>query len=169
MIYSTTDGQTKNIIERIKVELAGSNVETAPISRANELDLTAFDKVVLGASIRYGKHRPEVFDFVKKQINILERKETYFFSVNVVARKPNKNTPATNPYIKRFLEKTGWKPDFIEVFAGRVNYPKYKFLDRNIIRLIMYITKGPTDVSHCHEFTDWESVKKFGKLILKPS
>ena len=69
LIYSTTDGQTKKIIERIKVELAGSNVETAPISRANELELTAFDKVVLGASIRYGKHKPEVFDFVKKQKN----------------------------------------------------------------------------------------------------
>ena len=167
LIYSTTDGQTKKIIERIKVELAGSNVETAPISRANELELTAFDKVVLGASIRYGKHKPEVFDFVKKQKEILEGKETYFFSVNVVARKPNKNTPATNPYMKKFLEKTSWKPDFIEVFAGTVNYPKYNFLDRNIIRLIMYITKGPTNVSQCHEFTDWESVKKFGKLISK--
>ena len=168
MIYSTTDGQTKKVLERIKVELADSDVEIAPISRANELELTAFDKVVLGASIRYGKHKPEVFDFVKKQKKILEGKETYFFSVNVVARKPNKNTPATNPYMKKFLEKTAWKPDFIEVFAGMVNYPKYNFLDRNIIRFIMYITNGPTDVSQCHEFTDWESVKRFGKLISKP-
>ena len=43
MAYSTTDGQTKKIIERIKIELAGSDVETAPISRANELELTAFE------------------------------------------------------------------------------------------------------------------------------
>ena len=168
MIYSTTDGQTKKVLERIKVELADNDVEIAPISCANELELTAFDKVVLGASIRYGKHKPEVFDFVKKQKKILEGKETYFFSVNVVARKPNKNTPATNPYMKKFLKKTAWKPDFIEVFAGMVNYPKYNFLDRNIIRFIMHITNGPTDVSQCHEFTDWESVKRFGKLISKP-
>ena len=165
MIYSTTDGQTKRILEYIKVELGGSDVEISSISRANELELTNFDKVVLGASIRYGKHKPEVFDFVKSQRETLEEKETFFFSVNVVARKPDKNTPATNPYMIKFLEKTSWKPDFTEVFAGMVNYPEYNFLDKNIIRFIMYLTKGPTDVSRRYEFTDWGSVKKFAELI----
>ena len=34
----------------------------------------------------------------------LEKKQTAFFTVNVVARKKEKNKPDTNPYMKKFLE-----------------------------------------------------------------
>ena len=166
IIYSTTDGQTKKITEILRTDLSNCHVvELFPVSSACDLNLTNFDKVVLGASIRYGKHKSEVFKFLRKQRNMLEEKETYFFSVNVVARKPEKNRPTTNPYVKKFLEKTSWKPNYTEVFAGKVNYPEYNFLDRNIIRLIMHITNGPTDITRSHEFTDWKRVKKFGALI----
>jgi menaquinone-dependent protoporphyrinogen oxidase len=88
-----------------------------------------------------------------------------FFSVNVVARKPQKNTPSTNPYVKKFLNKTLWKPTKVAVFAGKVNYPSYKFLDKHIIRFIMWLTKGPTDISKSYEFTNWNDVTEFGKII----
>ena len=166
MIYSTTDGQTKTIFDYLKGDLKCSHtVDLSPVSKAYQLDLINFDKVVLGASVRYGKHKPEVFKFVNSTREILAKKETFFFSVNVVARKSEKSTPSTNPYMIKFLQQSKWKPDHTEVFAGRVNYPVYSFFDRNIIRLIMYITKGPTDTSRCHEFTDWDNVKKFGITI----
>ena len=38
---------------------------------------------------------------------------------------------------------------------------KYGFFDRQIIRLIMFITKGPTDTSKSYEFTDWSKVSDF--------
>ena len=166
MIYSTTDGLTKEILNFIKANFTSSHtVKFSPISDAGKLELEKFDKIVLGASIRYGKHKPELFDFVASKKEILAKKETFFFSVNVVARKPEKSTPATNPYMQKFLKKTSWKPNHTEVFAGKVNYPIYNFFDRNVIRFIMFITKGPTDVKYCHEFTDWSSVKKFSKKI----
>ena len=166
MIYSTTDGLTKEILNFIKANFTSSHtVKFSPISDAGKLELEKFDKIVLGASIRYGKHKPELFDFVASKKEILAKKETFFFSVNVVARKPEKSTPATNPYMQKFLKKTGWKPNHTEVFAGKVNYPIYNFFDRNVIRFIMFITKGPTDVKYCHEFTDWSSVKRFSKKI----
>ena len=83
----------------------------------------------------------------------------------MVARKKNKNTPETNPYVKKFLNKTKWKPTKLNVFAGKVDYPSYRFLDKYIIRLIMWFTKGPTDVTKSYEFTNWDEVKKFGKVI----
>ena len=168
MIYSTTDGQTKKIVDQLTHRVdTHHSVDMAPVSHASRLDLVSFDKVVLGASIRYGKYKPEVFEFVAGHETLLEEKETFFFSVNVVARKPEKSSAATNPYMSKFLATTAWKPNHLEVFAGKVDYPKYGFFDRNIIRLIMHITRGPTDISQCHEFTDWRSVEKFGDLISK--
>ena len=66
----------------------------------------------------------------------------------------------------KFLELSGWQPDKLAVFAGRIDYPSYRFLDRLIIRFIMLITKGPTDTSQTYEFTDWNKVANFAKEVL---
>jgi menaquinone-dependent protoporphyrinogen oxidase len=85
--------------------------------------------------------------------------------VNVVARKPEKNTPETNPYLKKFLKQIAWKPKTLAVFAGKIDYQKYKFRDRFMIRLIMWMTKGPTDPETNIEFTNWNQVEEFGRVI----
>ena len=83
----------------------------------------------------------------------------------MVARKLEKNSPNTNPYIKKFLKISKWIPKKIAVFAGKVDYPNYGFFDKYIIQLIMFITKGPTDTSKSYEFTDWSKVDDFAKEL----
>jgi menaquinone-dependent protoporphyrinogen oxidase len=142
-----------------------NDINLFPIEETEMIDLQSYEKIILGASIRYGKHSPKVFNFVKKNKGILEKRTTAFFTVNVVARKKEKNTPETNPYMKKFLELSGWVPDKLGVFAGKIDYPKYGFFDRQIIRLIMFITKGPTDTTQTYEFTDWEKVREFSRQL----
>ena len=96
---------------------------------------------------------------------LLDSKPNAFFSVNVVARKPGKNQPETNPYLRKFLKQISWQPKELAVFAGKIDYKKYRFLDRQIIRLIMRITKGPTDPEAVVEFTEWKQVETFGQLV----
>ena len=164
--YSTTDGQTKLICERIK-SLSQFNNQTKliEINQAKKEDLKDYEIVIIGASIRYGKHNASVSNFVKENIEILKMKKSVFFSVNVVARKEEKSLPETNPYVIKFLKLTKWNPNKKAVFAGKIDYPKYSFLDKHIIRLIMFITKGPTDLSKSYEFTDWSKVDDFTKEI----
>ena len=81
--------------------------------------------------------------------------------MNVVARKEQKNTPETNPYTKNLFKKIQWQPILIGVFAGKVNYPHYNFVNKMIIKFIMFITKGPTNTSQVYEFTNWELVDDF--------
>ena len=166
IIYSTIDGQTKNICTKLR-EYSGkkNSIDLFSINETEKIDLLSYKKIVLGASIRYGKHNQKVFEFVKNYKDILDKKETAFFTVNVVARKKEKNTPETNPYMKKFLELSGWKPNKLGVFAGKIDYPKYGFFDKQIIRLIMFITKGPTDTSQTYEFTDWEKVREFSQQL----
>ena len=166
IIYSSTDGQTKKICEVIRENFNNKEfIEILPLEDAFHLNINNYDQIILGASIRYGNYKSNLFKFIKYNIKILETKKNAFFSVNVVARKNEKNTPDTNPYIKKFLKKTNWRPKKIEVFAGKVDYPNYNLFNKLVIRLIMFITKGPTDISHSYEFTDWAKVKKFSKEL----
>ena len=166
IIYSTTDGQTKLICERIK-NLSQFNNQTKliEIDKAAKENIRPYEVVIIGASIRYGKHNPSVLNFVRENIENFKQKKTAFFSVNVVARKEQKNLPETNPYLIKFLKLSKWNPDRKAVFAGKIDYPKYSFLNRLIIRLIMFITKGPTDTSKSYEFTDWSKVDDFTREI----
>ena len=164
--YSTTDGHTRSICEHLQKLVAEQHdVVLSAMDDDPGIDLSPFDKVVIGASIRYGKHQQQVLDFIKRNQAALESKPNAFFSVNVVARKPEKNTPATNPYLVKFLKQIAWQPQHLAVFAGRLDFPKYTYVDRQMIRLIMWMTKGPTAPDTVVEFTDWDSVEAFGRLI----
>ena len=162
IIYSSTDGQTKKICESIGSTLGDqNNVKIININQIINTDLDKYDKIIIGASIRYGKHSNKLISFVKKNKTILHLKKSAFFSVNVVARKEEKSSPSTNPYVIKFLKKTNWLPNKVAVFAGKVDYPSYNFINKNIIRFIMFITKGPTNTNNSYEFTNWHHVKKF--------
>ena len=166
IIYSSTDGHTETICKRISNFLNNKNeIKIISLDEATKIDLTVFNKIIIGASIRYGKHSKKLYKFIALNKSILDQKQSTFFSVNVVARKPEKNTPETNPYIKKFLKISNWKPKKIGVFAGRVDYPNYGFFDKYIIKLIMFLTNGPTDTSQSYEFTDWSKVDEFAKEL----
>ncbi|MBL8286901.1 MAG: menaquinone-dependent protoporphyrinogen IX dehydrogenase [Rubrivivax sp.] len=165
--YSSTDGHTRRICEHLRDALCaqGQAVELATMAEAGERDLAAYDKIVLGASIRYGRHKPEVAAFAKAHRVELQARPSAFFTVNIVARKPGKDRPETNPYLRKFLRRLPWQPRELDVFAGRLDYPRLGPLDRSIIRFIMWLTHGPTDPSAVVEFTDWQRVEAFGRRL----
>ena len=167
VIYSSTDGHTVKICEKIiEIIKHESIISLSSIEEVDSLDLESFDFILVGASIRYGNHKANLYSFIKNNLESLSKKDTAFFNVNAVARKEDKNTPATNPYLIKFLKKVAWKPTLLEVFAGKISYPKYHFFDKHMIRFIMWMSKGPTDPSKVFEFTDWKKVESFGKKVL---
>jgi menaquinone-dependent protoporphyrinogen oxidase len=167
IVYSTTDGHTLRICERLRglVEAQGHQVTLVPVAGTADAGLERFDKIVVGASIRYGRHGRAVVEFMERNAALLNRKPGAFFSVNVVARKPAKSRPETNPYVRKLLRSMAWQPTHAAVFAGKIDYPRYGFLDRWVIRGIMWLTGGPTDPKAVVEFTDWRQVEAFGGLI----
>jgi menaquinone-dependent protoporphyrinogen oxidase len=167
LLYSSTDGHTLKICGRLRhvIERQGHVVTLVSVDDAAQVNLAAFDAIVIGASIRYGRHSKTVMDFIQRHAPLLDSKPNAFFSVNIVARKPDKNQPDTNPYLRKFLRQIAWRPRALAVFAGKLDYPRYRFFDRWMIRLIMLMTKGPTDPTAVIEFTDWQQVEAFGQRI----
>ena len=173
IIYSTTDGHTLEICQHLKRIIENSTIHNSPdyvevvnLKHVSNINLLNFDKIVIGASIRYGKHQSLVSQFIKSYKSTLERKPSAFFTVNVVARKPGKNQPDTNPYLIKFLKQTSWQPNKLGVFAGKIDYPRYGFWDRLIIRFIMWLTHGPTDPMTVIDYTDWDQVDEFARGII---
>tara|TARA_B100000579_G_C22742426_1_gene809764 strand:- start:372 stop:902 length:531 start_codon:yes stop_codon:yes gene_type:complete len=166
ILYSTVDGHTKNICEYIKNKLnKDKEIITMALEDINNLKLDDFEEIIIGASVRYGYHRKNVYEFINTYRKELEKLKTSFFSVNLTARKDNKNTPETNPYIKKFLIKSKWEPNYKGVFAGRLDYPSYDCINKLAILFIMAITNGPKDINKVYELTDWKKVDEFVKQI----
>ncbi len=167
VLYSTTDGHTREICERLLDIIAehGHAVTLRDIGDMHKTDPATFDKIVLGASIRYGRHSKQVYQFIARHAQLLAEKPNAFFSVNLLARKPQKRQTDTNPYVRKFLRQIPWQPKELAVFAGKLDYPRYRYWDRQIIRLIMWMTKGPTDPTTVKDYTDWSQVEAFGRSV----
>ncbi len=166
--YFSVDGHTKKICGRLLeiFKSKGIVAELIPITEL-DLDVSKYQTLVIGASIRYGKHSKEIIQFIQKNKSQLKSISTAFFSVNLVARKPDKNRPDTNPYLIKFLKESSWEPDFKEVFAGKLDYSVYPFWDKIMIKLIMKMTDGPTSTDSPIDYTDWERVDSFGNMLVE--
>ena len=167
LIYSTTDGHTLQICRRLQSSLESKShiVTLLALPEKPHIDLSPFDRIVVGASIRYGKHRPELVEFLQRNSSILSTRPSAFFTVNLVARKAEKSRPDTNPYMLKLLRRLSWRPARLAVFAGKIDYPRYGFVDRQIIRFIMWLTNGPTGRLDVIDFTDWAQVDAFAEAI----
>ncbi len=168
LLYSTVYGLSKQICERIQASLLamGQTAEVAPLAGAG-IDPAAYDAIVIGASIKHGKHHPSVLEFIRAHRHLLEAKPSALFSVNLVARKPGKNTPQTNPYLKRLLAKSPWRPKLTGVFAGELDYSRYGPVDKYMMRFVMWINKGPTDFGTRVQFTNWDEVERFAGQVAR--
>lgn len=171
IICSSTDGQTRRICERLldRLTRGGDAVTLADIDEAATPAPAGFGLAVVGARIRYGRTDPRVIAYANRHAQALNAMPSAFFSVNIVARKPEKGQPDTNPYLQKFLRRVAWRPRWLEVFAGRLDYPRYGALDRLIIRFIMWLSDGPTRPDAVVEFTDWRRVDAFGELLSRRS
>ena len=169
LVYVSHDGQTEKITKRIQQVLLKHEHEVVltQLSTGKEplpQDL-GHSRIILAVPIRYGYHLPAMRNYVKRNLQALNQAQTAFISINLTARKPEKNTAETNLYCRKFLQKSGLLPKHAAVFAGALQYPRYRFFDRIMIQLIMKMTGGPTDPTVSMEFTDWDKVNAFGQKL----
>lgn len=169
ILYASREGQTARIATRITEQFEATGLYRCDCLDLNRLPssfaLEHYQAVLIGCSIHYGHFAPVFRQFVDKYAERLNAMPTAFFSVSLVARKPGKDTPETNVYTRKFLEKTAWKPRTSVAFAGAVHYDRYRWWDRWMVQLIMAMGKGETG-RHAHvEYTDWDAVARFVQHI----
>ncbi|RTZ14035.1 menaquinone-dependent protoporphyrinogen IX dehydrogenase [Vibrio aquaticus] len=162
-LYSSREGQTKKIFQYIDKHLADFECDVIDLHTVGDVDFSTYDKILVGASIRYGHLNKKLYQFIENNLKQLESTKVAFFCVNLTARKEDqgKDTPEGSAYIKTFLKKSPWKPELIGVFAGALYYPRYNWFDKMMIKFIMSMTGGETDTTKEVEYTNWEKVALF--------
>lgn len=167
--FASRDGHAEMIAKRIAERLRadGLAADTLDLAKAPSMAeiLTGTPLVVVVAAVRYGRHLEPTEQFLETYRKHPGAPPLAFASVNLTARKPEKQTVETNPYVKKLIEKHGLRPVAAAVFAGRLDYPSYGWLDRQMIRLIMWLTGGPTDGTSRVDYTSWPSVDAFASDI----
>jgi len=164
-LYSTREGQTKKILQKIANQLRDIECDFFNLHDMPNLDFFLYEKVIIGASIRYGRFNKRLYQFIKINSEELIQSNAAFICINLTARKESeeKDTPKGCVYIKTFLKKSLWQPKLIGVFAGALRYPHYHWFDKFMIKFIMKMTKGETDTSKEIEYTNWIKVEDFGE------
>jgi menaquinone-dependent protoporphyrinogen oxidase len=158
------DGHSLRIAARMLARLA------LPEGGAQRLSATppAIDParpVLLVAAVRYGNHLPEARAFLDAYAALPSPPPLALASVNLTARKPERQTAEESAYLKKSIKAHNLQPVAARAFGGKLDYPKYAFFDRQIIRLIMWITGGPTDGTSVVEYTDWDDVDRFAESL----
>lgn len=169
VLYATVRGHTARIARRIcdGAVAAGARAEMIELTEAihEGVDWDRYDVIVVGAPVIYGNYDRRLLEFVAANRARLDAKANSFFNVSVVARTPEKSTPAGNRYMQKFLQLSAWRPRDVKVIAGKVNYPAWRWYDVLMIQLIMKMTHGPTDRSTVVDYTDWAEVEAYGRHV----
>ena len=167
--YATRDGQSRRIAEHIYRRLDDGQLLPGPRDLLLDLptpaELAQARLIVLIAAVRYGKHLPELERFLSAYCALPSPPPLALASVNLSARKPGKTTSSGNPYLRKTIARHRLAPAAAVAFAGRLDYRRYSWRDRLIIRFIMLLTGGPTDPDTCIEYTSWSAVDEFADQI----
>jgi menaquinone-dependent protoporphyrinogen oxidase len=158
---ATRDGQSERIAQQICRQIKSRGIEVSlrllplesPLDRGLDVSL-----VVVVAAVRYGRHLPEAEAFLALFNKNRSPPPLVLVSVNLTARKEGRQSATDNPYLRKSIERHELAPLAAFAVAGRLDYPKYRWFDRQMIRLIMAMTGGPTDGVSTIEYTNWGQV-----------
>ena len=167
--YATRDGQSRRIAERIAGRLAERGIFTLPHDLAVALPvpqrLAEARLVTVVMAVRYGRHLREGERFLAIYRALRAPPPLVLLSVNLTARKPGKDTAGGNAYLRKSIARHRLTPALALATGGRLDYSCYGWLDRQLIRFIMKLTGGPTDLKTCIEYTAWNVVDDIGLQI----
>lgn len=164
IVYATRDGQSERIAQRIatRVDDRGATATLCALApRTRQAIDAASDAIVAVLAVRYGRVLREGGEFLAEFASRELAPPLALAVVNLVARDAARRTPETNPYLRSTLARYRLKPALATAFGGRLNYPKYRVFDKQVIRLIMAITGGVADGRSDIDYTDWAQVDDF--------
>ena len=131
LVYGTTEGQTGRISVFLGevIRVSGAQIDIVDLKRSDLPRLEDYDGVIVGASIHMGRHERYVVDFVSRNLAVLDRRPSAFFSVSLAAHDDIENAER---YIDEFESETGWRPGKVAMFSGALLYTQYGFVKKRV-------------------------------------
>ncbi|MDD2334172.1 MAG: flavodoxin domain-containing protein [Mesotoga sp.] len=128
IIYATRSGTAEKCSAKISEMLSGEST-VVNIKKVSSPDLSGYDSVIVGASIRIGKVQKEISEFVQKNLETLKAKRLgVFFCMG--AGEENFNEYLSQNFPKEFLDKCKAKG----FFGGEFNLERLGFLSKMMLK-----------------------------------
>jgi menaquinone-dependent protoporphyrinogen oxidase len=155
--YASKLGATAEIAKRIRDLLTNAGLEVDLFPAQQVKDLSAYDGIVLGSAIYYGRWRKEAVRFLKTKEDQLRNKKVWFFSSGPL----DKGDPVelldgwTFPPLQQAL-KERIRPQGLAIFHGVLDRSKLNPFER----FVMDKMGAPEG-----DFRDWGLVEDWTKAI----
>lgn len=150
--YATKHGCTEKCASILSEKLTGE-VELYNLKEIKNVDISKYDKVIIGGSIYIGKIQKEVSDFSLTRLNQLKEKKVGLFICGMregkTAETELKDSFPTELYSMATARG---------VFGGEFIFKKMNFFERLIVKKVSKVEK---DVSNISE----ENINEFAELM----
>lgn len=163
VVFGTTHDHTRKIAEFIaeQLRLLDHHVDVCDSScLPGTYHLDLYDGFIGGASVHISHFQRAFRNWIRLNANELNGKPSVFFAVCLgILQKDPSVQEAERKIVRDFLAETGWKPNFVSIFAGALAYTQYNWILKRLMRRIALKAGVATDTSHDYEYTDWSAVK----------
>ena len=125
IVYGSHYGQTAKIALRIAERLRRQSDEEVTVLCGDELPLglalDGYSGVIVGASVRFGRHQRYIERFAREHARELAARPSVFFSVSGSAGgKSTEERREAEAAVGRFLAATGWRAFEVATFGGAI-------------------------------------------------
>jgi menaquinone-dependent protoporphyrinogen oxidase len=171
IVYGTTEGHTASLVERMREAIAarGFDVQVARAGNQPVAIPEDVNGVIVGASVHKGKYQAEIHEFVVGNRDRLTMLPSAFFQVCLAAADPSPEAAEqTQALVDAFVQSTGWHPDTVATFAGKLAWSQYDFFTRVLLKLVLRALHRPAeerDTSHDRDYTDYDAVRSFAEAF----
>jgi menaquinone-dependent protoporphyrinogen oxidase len=164
IVFHTSEGQTAKIAERVAGVLRerGSSVDVRSVGHAPTPD--GYDAVMVGDSIHAVHHSREMIRYLQTHVVALNSMPSALFQVCLASANPDlEHTQTAHALVQELLDRTGFDPDAVGLFAGALVYTQYGWFKRHVMRAIVKREGGDLDMSRDYDYTDWDAVARFAE------
>jgi len=152
IIYGTKHGCTEKCAKILSEKLTGK-IDLYNLKEKKDIDISQYDKVIIGGSMYIGKIRKEVSEFCLKNLSILKDKKLGLF-ICCMGEGDSVEKQLNEAFPQELIENAVAK----ESFGGEFIFKKMNFLERLIVKKVSKIEKDVSNISD-------EKISYFAQLI----
>ncbi len=155
--YASKAGSTAEVAALIARNLADTGLAVDLRRTRSVRSVDGYRAVVVGSAIRAGHWLADASDFVKTHREALAARKTAFFTLCMTLQQ---DTPANREKVAGYLKpvRAVLDPDWIEFFAGKMEYRRLAFGPRLIVKA-MKVPEG--------DFRDWNAIGSWAGRLAK--
>ena len=146
--YASKYGCTEKCAELLSKELIGK-VDVINLKEVRDIDISKYEKIIIGGSIYIGKIQKEVTDFCSKNLDKLREKRIGLFICGM-QEGDTINTELDQNFNTVLIKIADAK----EYFGGEFIFDKMNFLDKLVVKKVSKIRSNKSNIleDNIHKF-----------------